>query len=99
MFNVASTGQTEGQITRLKLLKRSMYGRAKFDLLRLHVLHRAEDSRKEKETARTVSQQHHDPASVPRSGAKRGSLQHTTSLILKREPRSVYTVKQSHDVT
>jgi len=28
-----SSGQTEGQITRLKLLKRSMYGRAKFDLL------------------------------------------------------------------
>lgn len=29
-----SQGQTEGQVNRLKLLKRSMYGRAKFDLLR-----------------------------------------------------------------
>ncbi|MXQ14892.1 ISL3 family transposase [Microvirga makkahensis] len=29
-----SSGQAEGQITRLKLLKRSMYGRAGFDLLR-----------------------------------------------------------------
>jgi transposase len=33
-----SQGQVEGQITRLKLLKRQMYGRAKFDLLRLRVL-------------------------------------------------------------
>jgi transposase len=29
-----SNGQTEGQVNRLKLLKRQMYGRAKFDLLR-----------------------------------------------------------------
>lgn len=36
-----SNGQTEGQITRLKYLKRQMYGRAKFDLLRLRVLHAA----------------------------------------------------------
>ena len=33
-----SNGPTEGHITRLKLIKRSMYGRAKFDLLRLRVL-------------------------------------------------------------
>jgi len=36
-----SNGQVEGQITRLKLIKRQMYGRAKFDLLRLRVLHAA----------------------------------------------------------
>jgi transposase len=36
-----SNGQTEGQITRLKLLKRQMYGRAKLDLLRIRFLHRA----------------------------------------------------------
>jgi len=36
-----STGQVEGQITRLKLLKRQMYGRAHIDLLRLRVLHAA----------------------------------------------------------
>ena len=35
-----SNGPTEGQVNRLKLIKRSMYGRAKFDLLRLRVLHR-----------------------------------------------------------
>jgi transposase len=34
-----SNGQTEGQVTRIKLLKRQMYGRANFDLLRIRVLH------------------------------------------------------------
>jgi transposase len=34
-----SNGQVEGQITRLKLLKRQMYGRAEFDVLSLRVLH------------------------------------------------------------
>ena len=33
-----SNGQTEGQITKLKLLKRQLYGRANFDLLRRRVL-------------------------------------------------------------
>ena len=36
-----SNAQVEGQITRLKLLKRQMYGKAHFDLLRLRVLHAA----------------------------------------------------------
>ena len=36
-----SNGQTEGQVHKLKLLKRSMYGRAKFDLLRLRLLNAA----------------------------------------------------------
>lgn len=35
-----SSGQVEGQITRLKYLKRQMYGRANFDLLRIRVLSR-----------------------------------------------------------
>jgi transposase len=34
-----SQGQTEGFITKLKLVKRSMYGRANFDLLRARVLY------------------------------------------------------------
>jgi len=32
-------GMVEGHVNRLKFLKRSMYGRANFDLLRLWVLH------------------------------------------------------------
>ena len=33
-----SNGQTEGQVNRLKTLKRQMYGRANFDLLRKRFL-------------------------------------------------------------
>ena len=36
-----SNGPVEGQVHRLKLIKRSMYGRANFDLLRLRVLQSA----------------------------------------------------------
>jgi transposase len=34
-----SQGQTEGRINKLKFIKRSMYGRGKFDLLRQRVLY------------------------------------------------------------
>lgn len=40
LANSWSTGQCEGQICRLKLIKRLAYGRAKPDLLRQRVLHR-----------------------------------------------------------
>ncbi|MEU5547764.1 transposase, partial [Streptomyces sioyaensis] len=33
-----SSGQVEGQVTRVKLLKRAGYGRAKLDLLRTRIL-------------------------------------------------------------
>ena len=36
-----TTSPAEGQINRLKMLKRTMYGRAGFDLLRARVLHAA----------------------------------------------------------
>lgn len=36
-----SQGQTEGRVNKLKLIKRSMYGRGKFDLLRNRVLYEA----------------------------------------------------------
>ena len=34
-----SQGQTEGRVNKLKLIKRSMYGRGKFDLLRQRVMY------------------------------------------------------------
>ena len=34
-----SNGPVEGHVNRLKVIKRIMYGRANFDLLRLRVLH------------------------------------------------------------
>lgn len=36
-----SNGQVEGQVNRLKFIKRSMYGRGSFDLLKSRVLHQA----------------------------------------------------------
>lgn len=42
-----SNGQTEGQINRLKLIKRQMYGRAHLDLLRARVIGTAMMSRDE----------------------------------------------------
>jgi transposase len=38
---VYNNGQTEGQVNRLKVIKRVMYGRGNFDLLRQRVLHTA----------------------------------------------------------
>lgn len=40
MTSIWSNGQTEGQVNRLKNIKRQMYGKADFDLLRLRVLMR-----------------------------------------------------------
>jgi transposase len=40
LLSWCGNGQVEGQVTRLKLLKRQMYGQANFDLLRLRMLHR-----------------------------------------------------------
>jgi transposase len=37
-LRVTTGEQTEGQITKLKLVKRQMYGRAKLDLLRARLL-------------------------------------------------------------
>ena len=34
-----SQGQTEGRVNKLKFIKRSMYGRGKFDLLKQRVLY------------------------------------------------------------
>jgi transposase len=43
-----SNGPLEGQVNRLKLIKRSMYGRAQFDLLKLRVLHPCKKSQDRK---------------------------------------------------
>ena len=34
-----SQGQVEGQVNRLKLIKRQMYGRASFDLLKARIIY------------------------------------------------------------
>jgi len=50
-----STGPLEGHINRLKLIKRQGYGRAKFDLLRLRVLHLHEAKRGMKDSFESVA--------------------------------------------
>lgn len=52
-----SNGPTEGHITRLKLIKRSMYGRAKFDLLRIRVLSSAQKDLRMQETKMRSTQE------------------------------------------
>jgi transposase len=44
-----SNGPLEGHVKRLKLIKRSMYGRADIDLLKLRVLHRSKASQDRKD--------------------------------------------------
>src|SRR5205085_2208346 len=39
-----SNGPLEGQVNRLKLIKKSMYNRANFDLLRIRVLYQSQTS-------------------------------------------------------
>ena len=77
-----SNGPAEGHITRLKLIKRSMYGRAQFDLLRLRVL---SPSKKRKTIQDTKAGANYKP----RKGRVKSLLPaetglyspHTTSLI------------------
>jgi transposase len=49
-----SNGQTEGQVHRLKLIKRQMYGRGSFTLLRKRVLHRTESKRRKRRAQEQV---------------------------------------------
>ena len=44
-----SNGPLEGHVNRLKLIKRSMYGRAEFDLLKRRVLHQSQKNQERKD--------------------------------------------------
>jgi transposase len=50
-----SNGQVEGQVNRLKLIKRMMYGRGGFELLRRRVLHRPTQAGQQSTTVRVPS--------------------------------------------
>lgn len=77
-----SNGPLEGNINRLKLIKRSMYGRAKFDLLRLRVLHRPKTSQ-EIQGAKTGTEykQRKGNTKQLRTGENISNFEHTTFLI------------------
>ena len=75
-----SNGPTEGHITRLKLIKRSMYGRAKFDLLRIRVLSLPPKKLKTRETkpSSESNQQRADTQKRKGGDANIPNFQHTT---------------------
>ena len=52
-----SNGPLEGHVNRLKLIKRSMYGRAEFDLLKLRVLYQSQKSKERKDKRKDRQEQ------------------------------------------
>jgi transposase len=76
-----STGPVEGQVNRLKLIKRSMYGRAKFDLLKRRVLHHSKKSLERKNKKQQAQQG--DRLETPRMRKQNTNFQHTTIEISK----------------
>ncbi len=76
-----SNGPLEGNVNRLKLLKRSMYGRANFDLLKLRVLHHR---KKRQQTKNKRSQGRQEGRPKKPSYMENGiTSQHTTFPISK----------------
>lgn len=76
-----SNGPLEGHVNRLKLIKRSMYGRAKFDLLRLRVLHHRKKNQHEKR--KSDPQRRKGRVNKPGTVEQRSNSQHTTFRISK----------------
>jgi Transposase len=76
-----STGPVEGHVNRLKLIKRSMYGRAKFDLLKLRVLHYGKKSLARKNQKKQAQQSDHLKKPVVMKTST--TSQHTTTGISK----------------
>ena len=76
-----SNGPLEGNVNRLKLIKRSMYGRANFDLLKLRVLHH----RKKRQKTKNKSSPRRQEARLKKPGRMENGTtsQHTTFPISK----------------
>src|SRR5262249_24954773 len=72
-----STGPVEGHVNRLKLIKRSMYGRAEFDLLRLRVLHYGKKSLERKHKYKHRQGPQADRLKKPRRMKHGTTSQHT----------------------
>ncbi len=67
-----SNGPLEGHINRLKLIKRSMYGRAEFDLLKIRVLYQSKSIQERKDKYKSRLTQPVDRLKKPR-GMKNGT--------------------------
>jgi transposase len=78
-----SNGPLEGNVNRLKLIKRSMYGRAEIDLLKLRVLRhskKSQDRKNEKKNKQGQPVGHLKKPKIMKNGT---SSQHTTTGISK----------------
>ncbi len=78
-----SNGPLEGHINRLKLIKRSMYGRAAFDLLTLRVLHQSQQSQDRKNKRKNEQEQQVGPLKKPRMRDNGTNFQSTRTGISK----------------
>lgn len=78
-----SNGPLEGNVNRLKLIKRSMYGRAEFDLLKLRVLHRSKQNQERKNKKKSHQGQQGDRLKKPKMMKSGTNSQHTTTGISK----------------
>ena len=78
-----SNGPLEGHVNRLKLIKRSMYGRAEFDLLKLRVLHQSKKSQDRKNKYKHNQGQQVSRLKKPRRMKNDTSPQHTITGISK----------------
>jgi transposase len=77
-----SNGPLEGNVNRLKLIKRGMYGRAEFDLLKVRVLYHRKKVLERKNKQKSDQGQQMSRLRKPRT--KKGTnSQHTTSSISK----------------
>jgi transposase len=76
-----SNGPLEGNVNRLKLIKRSMYGQADLDLLKLRVLYQSPKSLERKNKKKQAQQK--DPLEISRGRKKNTNFQDTTEGISK----------------
>jgi transposase len=76
-----SNGPVEGHVNRLKLIKRSMYGQAELNLLKLRVLHHSPKSLERKRKKKQAQQKEH--LKILKERKKNTNSQHTTEVISK----------------
>ena len=78
-----SNGLLEGNVNRLKLIKRSMYGRAEFDLLKLRVLYQSKKNWDRKNKKKNNQAQQVGRLKKPKIMKSGTNSQHTTTGISK----------------
>ncbi len=78
-----SNGPLEGNVNRLKLIKKSMYGRAEFDLLKARVLYQSKKTLERKKKYKDRQAQPVDRSKKPMVMKNGTNSQHTTNDISK----------------